>query len=295
MRTLGERHTLSPYVEHGPPFDPSYGEPRSVRRTTRQHQTMRHYLHVMFVQLVRFLLRGMRKGAALLGHFALDPRHAPTFSWRRAAKHTTRITLTCTVLAFAILILMSALQAIPSKDETATASQNSNTKSERNRVFLASRERHKSAPALWQATNTPYAFPLPMQYRNVFSPTQPHHDRPAIDLAVPQGTPMYAATHATVRVIDDRACGQGVALHAINEVVLTYCHASSLDVTNGQHVQPGQFLGRTGGQPGTRGAGNSLGEHLHFQITVNGTRRCPGYMLRAWANGQTFDPTNAHC
>lgn len=94
---------------------------------------------------------------------------------------------------------------------------------------------------------------------------RPHHsDRVAIDIALQAATPVYALVDATVVWAGPTGdCGYGIQLHhPTQHARITYCHLSALTVTAGQQVDVGQHLGRSGGQPGTPGAGSSTGPHL---------------------------------
>ena len=48
-----------------------------------------------------------------------------------------------------------------------------------------------------------------------------------------------------------------------------YVHMSRIDVKVGQKLKAGTVLGLAGGQPGTWGAGNSTGSHLHYGHIIN--------------------------
>ena len=55
-----------------------------------------------------------------------------------------------------------------------------------------------------------------------------------------------------------------------------YGHLSSIAVTNGQHVEAGETLGKSGGVPGADGAGRmTTGAHLHFEVWQDGVRINP--------------------
>ncbi|GAA4920704.1 putative peptidoglycan binding protein [Stackebrandtia albiflava] len=108
----------------------------------------------------------------------------------------------------------------------------------------------------------------------------PHHDYPAIDLAVPTGTPALAVVAGTASRINDSSCGLGVNIVDAAGNRYTYCHFSSIGVSNGQKVTPGQQIGRTGN------TGNSTGPHLHFAIRKPpNTSVCPQRWLIAVYDG----------
>lgn len=118
---------------------------------------------------------------------------------------------------------------------------------------------------------------------------RPHHSgRVGIDIALPVGTTLYALVDAEVVWAGPAGnCGYGLAIRNTDQQAsITYCHLSAIDVTAGQHVAVGEPLGQSGGQPGSPGAGNSTGPHLHLHITTPSGRRCPQALLlglwRGW-------------
>lgn len=93
-----------------------------------------------------------------------------------------------------------------------------------------------------------------------------------MDIPVLQGTEVRAAADGIVRNVSDR--GQGFnSLTLVHEdgLVTLYGHVRSFLVTEGQHVKQGDPIARSGGEPGTPGAGLlSTGQHLHFEVIING-------------------------
>ena len=86
-----------------------------------------------------------------------------------------------------------------------------------------------------------------------------------VDLAVPYGTPIYAAHAGTVILARYYGgCGNAVQIDHGNGVVTQYCHASKLIVHEGQHVEAGTVLSLVGN------TGHSFGDHLHFEVHING-------------------------
>lgn len=95
----------------------------------------------------------------------------------------------------------------------------------------------------------------------------------AIDIAVPQGTPLQAAESGYVaKVKDGGQTGYSyiMIVHA-NGLSTVYGHVNQISVSTDQFVSKGQTIGYSGGMPGTRGAGPfSTGPHLHFETRING-------------------------
>lgn len=91
-----------------------------------------------------------------------------------------------------------------------------------------------------------------------------------IDIAVPRGTPIYAADGGTV-TYSGWMGGYGylVEINHGNGYVTRYGHNSSLTVSVGQHVYKGQQVAKAGS------TGNSTGNHCHFEVRYNGVAKNP--------------------
>ena len=91
-----------------------------------------------------------------------------------------------------------------------------------------------------------------------------------IDIAVPRGTPIYAADGGTV-TYSGWMGGYGylVQIDHGNGYVTRYGHNSSLTVSVGQKVYKGQQIARAGS------TGNSTGNHCHFEVRYNGVAKNP--------------------
>lgn len=92
-----------------------------------------------------------------------------------------------------------------------------------------------------------------------------------IDIGAPKGTPIYAAASGTVIYSGNRNDGYGnyIILNNGNGITTYYAHCSELLASLGQHVEQGQLIGKVGS------TGNSTGNHLHFEVRVNGTAQNP--------------------
>ena len=83
------------------------------------------------------------------------------------------------------------------------------------------------------------------------------------------GSPIYAAAGGqVVRIKYGWNLGAGNYLTILhpNGVVTMYGHLQSVLVNQGDTVLQGQIIALMGGKPGTPGAGNSTGCHLHFGV-----------------------------
>src|SRR3954451_11076188 len=143
--------------------------------------------------------------------------------------------------------------------------------------------------ALWACDPAPasgaYAFVLPRSSTNAIALNQPHWARPAVDIPVPMGTPFYAITSGTAITFNDAYCGYGVQINGDDSGTYVYCHASARTFAGSRRVTGGSQLGRSGGRPGTAGAGNATTPHLHVQVRYASTLRCPQKLLIALYNG----------
>lgn len=104
-------------------------------------------------------------------------------------------------------------------------------------------------------------------YRNIIG------EHPAIDVRARQGTTITAAADgyvAKVKFDGSRNYSYIMLIHA-GGFSTVYGHVSAVYVTQDQYVSRGQAIGKTGGAPGTTGAGRfSTGPHLHFEVRLNG-------------------------
>lgn len=97
------------------------------------------------------------------------------------------------------------------------------------------------------------------------------HD--GIDIANPQGSPVYAAKDGVVAVkhADGSTDYAYVMLVHKNNLATVYGELSEVVVKKDQVVKRGQLIGYSGGEPGTTGAGAyTTGPHLHFKVMKNG-------------------------
>lgn len=92
-----------------------------------------------------------------------------------------------------------------------------------------------------------------------------------IDIARPNGTPIYAAASGTVTRVQRKNTGYGylVVIDHGNGYQTYYAHCSDIYVSVGQSVSKGQNISAVGS------TGNSTGNHLHFEIRYNGNTLNP--------------------
>ena len=88
---------------------------------------------------------------------------------------------------------------------------------------------------------------------------------PAVDFAVPQGTPIYATKSGTVTAATyNKYNGYYVAINHNDGYTSLYAHMTNFVVSVGQTVSQGEVIGYVGS------TGYSTGPHMHFEITYGG-------------------------
>ena len=86
-----------------------------------------------------------------------------------------------------------------------------------------------------------------------------------VDLAAPQGTPVYASRAGRVTVAGyGSAAGYYVSINHLDGYSSMYMHLNNYVVSSGQTVSAGQLIGYVGR------SGVATGYHLHFGIAYNG-------------------------
>lgn len=93
-----------------------------------------------------------------------------------------------------------------------------------------------------------------------------------LDIGADKGTPIYAAASGTVTVSQygyGGGYGNYVMISHGNGVQTLYGHCSELCVSVGEYVSQGQLVARVGS------TGVSTGNHLHFEVRVNGVAQDP--------------------
>jgi murein DD-endopeptidase MepM/ murein hydrolase activator NlpD len=98
-----------------------------------------------------------------------------------------------------------------------------------------------------------------------------------VDIAVPGGTPIRAAASGTVVLLQSEASSGGygnfTCLDHGGGLQTCYAHQSSFAVGSGQSVSQGDVIGYVGC------TGHCFGDHLHFEVRVNGVPTDPmGYL-----------------
>ena len=134
-------------------------------------------------------------------------------------------------------------------------------------------EETKPATVSWMIPINYTAFTSPYGYRDhpVYGGVRFHY---GVDLAAPQGTPIYASRSGTVTTASyDGSAGYYVQINHGDGFKSIYMHMTHFVVSAGQSVSQGQVIGYCGS------TGASTGPHLHFGITKNGEYVNPAYYI----------------
>ena len=91
-----------------------------------------------------------------------------------------------------------------------------------------------------------------------------------LDVAIARGTPIYAAHNGVVSSTTGHwSYGNVVMVDNGDGITTVYAHMDSIAASVGQTVSQGDVIGYVGS------TGNSTGNHLHFEVRVNGVRQDP--------------------
>ena len=117
------------------------------------------------------------------------------------------------------------------------------------------------------------SFQYPVNNRNF---TQFYwYGHPAIDIALGEGNPVFAADTGTVTYAGWNTWGYGnlIVVNHGNGYETLYAHLSGINVVPGQIVYKGNVIGYSGN------TGNSSGPHIHFEIRIGGNPDDPCWYL----------------
>ncbi|MGP1458177.1 MAG: LysM peptidoglycan-binding domain-containing M23 family metallopeptidase [Treponema sp.] len=96
-----------------------------------------------------------------------------------------------------------------------------------------------------------------------------------IDLAAPEGEPVFACKSGTVSlcVHGNAIFGNYIVINHGGGMTSTYAHLSQIRVKKGDSVNGGAIIGNVGK------TGAATGSHLHFEIRLNGAAQDPAKLL----------------
>lgn len=125
--------------------------------------------------------------------------------------------------------------------------------------------RHGSGRLIW---------PVNGPITGAFGEQRPGHIHAGIDIAAPNGTPIRAADSGRVVLMAfTGGYGNYTCIQHTASLSTCYAHQSRFGTSSGASVTQGQVIGYVGN------TGHSFGNHLHFEVRVNGTPVQPlGYL-----------------
>ena len=152
------------------------------------------------------------------------------------------------------------------RDIAAKEKEYSKAKYEENLAKLALQGQNPPSNSAWIKPVSGYTLtsPFGMRKHPVLGYNRMHN---GVDMACPQGTPIYATRAGTVTVASYQAGGAGnyVSINHGDGFASIYMHMTNYVVSAGQSVSQGQLIGYVGS------TGISTGPHLHFGISYAGS------------------------
>ena len=138
-------------------------------------------------------------------------------------------------------------------------------------VTVGTANNYTSATATAKAKSAGFICPISSGKYRVSAYYGDGRNHKAIDLAADKGTPIFAAAAGTVTYAGwDGDYGYNVIIQHANGMKTRYAHANALCVSTGATVAQGDMIATVGS------TGWSTGNHLHFEVIVNGVRVNPG-------------------
>ena len=138
-------------------------------------------------------------------------------------------------------------------------------------VTVGTANNYTSATATAKAKSAGFICPISSGKYRVSAYYGDGRNHKAIDLAADKGTPIFAAAAGTVTYAGwDGDYGYNVIIQHANGMKTRYAHANALCVSTGATVAQGDMIATVGS------TGWSTGNHLHFEVIVNGARVNPG-------------------
>lgn len=141
-------------------------------------------------------------------------------------------------------------------------------------VLVGNAKATASKSEITMAKNSGFMFPLPKGTWQVSAWWGDGRNHQALDIRAPKGTSIFAVADGTV--IDTgytNSYGYYVKVRHNNGIVTMYAHASQVCVKRGETVKQGDVIALVGR------TGNATGNHLHFEVIVNGVIKNPAPYL----------------
>jgi murein DD-endopeptidase MepM/ murein hydrolase activator NlpD len=135
-----------------------------------------------------------------------------------------------------------------------------------------------------ESTNSESKFLPPVTPFNIgsdFNASRGYGKHGAADIPVPSGTEIHSPLDGKVlKVHDDSGnCGGTIVINHADGYQTIFCHCKQINVSAGNIVKQGDVIGLSGGGANDKGHGRSTGPHLHFAVSLNGTKIDPATVV----------------
>lgn len=160
------------------------------------------------------------------------------------------------------------LEAIEANLKAAAAAADAEIKKKEKELAAQIKNVPSESGFLWPLTN--YNTLSSLYGSRIHPITGKPNNHTGIDIPAPKGTPILAAkSGVVVTSVKQGSYGNYVVVSHSDGTSTLYAHMSVRSVKEGQTVKQGQKLGEVGT------TGSSTGNHLHFEVRVNGSRVDP--------------------
>jgi murein DD-endopeptidase MepM/ murein hydrolase activator NlpD len=121
----------------------------------------------------------------------------------------------------------------------------------------------------------------PFNVGSGFNSSRGYGKHGAADIPVPSGTEIHSPLDGKVlKVHDDSGnCGGTIVINHADGYQTIFCHCKQINVSAGNLVKQGDVIGLSGGGANDKGHGRSTGPHLHFAVSLNGTKIDPATVV----------------
>lgn len=105
-----------------------------------------------------------------------------------------------------------------------------------------------------------------------FGEKRSYENHPGVDLSTNSGSEVKSPADGDILEAEFKPgdCGGTLFIKHPNGFKTRYCHIKEFKVNKGDVVKQGQVVALSGGASSDRGAGNSIGAHLHFEVYKDG-------------------------